>query len=136
MGLHMIRLLKLMIREEKKQAPINNSLLGGIIVNFVHITPITPLTHLWIFLSFYWLGLNLARFQTCNVTKKGGTPRMLPGALSDPPQDPVMSSQRPSLSATSLTCYSSRAVVQDHTMQLAITQMESTNLMPHNITNN
>ncbi len=61
---------------------------------------------------------------------------MLLGALSWPTLDPVMSSQRHSLSAISLTCYSLRAAVQDHTMQLAITQRESTNLMPHNTTHN
>ncbi len=63
MGLHMIRLLKLMIREKKKQAPTNNSSLGGIIVNFVHITPITPPTHLWIF--FVPL---LIRSKSCKVS--------------------------------------------------------------------
>ncbi len=61
---------------------------------------------------------------------------MLPGALSDPLQDPVMSSQRHNLTAISLTCYNSNAAVQDHAMQLVITQLESTNLTPHNTTNN
>ncbi len=62
---------------------------------------------------------------------------MLPGALSDPtPRGPSSSSQRYSLSAISLTHYSSMAAVSDLHNALAITQTESTSLMPHDATNN
>ncbi len=62
---------------------------------------------------------------------------MLPGALVCPPQDPVMSSQRYSLTAyfpdllqLEGCCAAPHNATRDHT------QMESTNLMPHNTTNN
>ncbi len=61
---------------------------------------------------------------------------MLPGALSDPLRTQLCPFKGTVCLLISLTCYSSRAAVQDHTMQLAITQMGSTNLMPHNTTNN
>ncbi len=61
---------------------------------------------------------------------------MLPGALSDSLRTQLCPLRGTVCLLISLTCYSSRAAVQVHTMQLAITQMESTNLMPHNTINN
>jgi len=61
---------------------------------------------------------------------------MLPGALSDPPGTQSCPLRGTICLSFSLTCYSSKAAVQDHTMQLAITQMESTDLMSHKTTNN
>jgi hypothetical protein len=65
------------------------------------------------------------------VTKKKGTPRT-PTGIRLTSLDSITSTPRHELSAVSLTCYNSRITVQNHTMQLPITQMVRPNLMSHN----
>jgi hypothetical protein len=65
------------------------------------------------------------------VTKKKGTPKT-PTGIRLTSLDSITFSPRLELSVVSLTCYNSRITVQNHTMQLPITQMVRPNLMSHN----
>jgi len=65
------------------------------------------------------------------VTKKEGNAHKTPTSIRLTSLDPITYTPSHELSAVSLTCYDSRITVQNHTMQLPITQMVRPNLMCH-----
>ncbi len=66
----------------------------------------------------------------CN--QKEGNAHRTPTGIRLTSLDAITYTPRHELSAVSLTCYNSRITVQNHTMQLPITQTVRPDLMSHN----